>query len=274
MSPRKVVPSNLIKKKEGKKSAILECLICCYYFGEYFVTCNCASIVLLQVPSIGTRCSSDVLKKLVASFDPKKKGGIESFGFGWVYKLKCTKVRQSLCKFFVSKFDIGSSSLSIGRSSIKVSSMDVHYILGLPPSDVDVNIDGEEAEFDELYNTHFQSTTVPILSELEEQLKAYGKAKIDDGFKVRFVLFVLGCFLCPTMHQTPKKEFIGCLRDLHSIGSVNWEKFVLEYLVDGIRQHEQKKQSGIHGCLSFLEVIKIMSVFFTHIVYFCFVLVE
>lgn len=73
-------------------------------------------------------------------------------------------MHKTLCEFLFSKFDTQSLSLCIGGNNARVSLLEVHYILGLPSIGLDVNIVGEEAEYDQLYMKFFKSTKTHSLS--------------------------------------------------------------------------------------------------------------
>lgn len=181
-----------------------------------------------------------------------KKEAIEKIGFGWVFELKCTKLRRNLCKFLVSRFDIASCALNIGVSTVRLSPLDVHYVLGLPVSGADVDVRGTDTEHDAMYEKYYGTKTSLTTIQLSSDLIKY--KGVDDGFIVRFVMFVLGTFLCPTTSITPLRELIGCFKDVNNIHSLNWAKFVFYYLVDSMRKQTQQNQYGIGGCLLFLQV--------------------
>ncbi|KAL6335436.1 hypothetical protein AAG906_029679 [Vitis piasezkii] len=85
---------------------------------------------------------------------------------------------------------------------------------------------------------------------LENQIREDKEGGND--FKVRFVLFVLGALLCPTMKLFVKRSFLHLGEDIDSIKKMNWVEFVLSYLVHGIGEFQMKQQSGVCGCLLFL----------------------
>ncbi|RVW87075.1 hypothetical protein CK203_048325 [Vitis vinifera] len=85
---------------------------------------------------------------------------------------------------------------------------------------------------------------------LENQIREDKEGGND--FKVRFVLFVLGALLCPTMKLFVKRSFLHLVEDIDSIKKMNWAEFVLSYLVHGIEEFKMKQQSGVCGCLLFL----------------------
>ena len=78
---------------------------------------------------------------------------------------------------------------------------------------------------------------------LENQIREDKEGGND--FKVRFVLFVLGALLYPTMKLSVKRSFLHLVEDIDSIKKMNWVEFVLSYLVHGIEEFKRKQQSGV-----------------------------
>ena len=78
-----------------------------------------------------------------------------------------------------------------------------------------------------------------------------------NNFKVRFVLFVLGALLCPTMKLFVNRSFLHLVEDIDTIKKMNWAEFVLSYLVHGIEEFKKKQQSGVCSCLLFLMIMSL-----------------
>lgn len=143
--------------------------------------------------------------------------------------------------------------MNLGGSHVRLSPSDVHHVIGLPCSGADISVEGTVAEHNALYEKYYGTTASLTVSQLHSELTSC--KEVNEGFIVKFVMFVLGTFLCPTTSVKPKRELIGCFKDVKNIGSLNWAKFVLGYLVASIRKYNRNKQVGIGGCLLFLQVI-------------------
>ena len=50
-----------------------------------------------------------------------------------------------------------------------------------------------------------------------------------DGFKIHFILFVLGVLLCPTMKLFVRCSFLHILEDIVAIKKMNWAELVVLY---------------------------------------------
>ena len=74
---------------------------------------------------------------------------------------------------------------------------------------------------------------------LENQIREDKESRND--FKVRFVLFMLGALLCPTMKLFVKRSFLHIVEDIDSIKKMNWAEFALSDLVHRIEECKRKQ---------------------------------
>ena len=70
-----------------------------------------------------------------------------------------------------------------------------------------------------------------------------------------YLLFVLGTLLCPTTKPYVKWSFISILHDIEEIKNLNWAKFVLDFLNQGVSKYKDKNHVSINGCVLFSMVI-------------------
>lgn len=70
-----------------------------------------------------------------------------------------------------------------------------------------------------------------------------------DEFKRKFVLYVLGAFLCPTTMPALSLSFIHAVKDVKGMGFCNWAKLTLEFLVHGVRKYRNKGHREATGCI-------------------------
>ena len=88
---------------------------------------------------------------------------------------------------------------------------------------------------------------------LEDQIREDRES--GDEFKIRFVSFVLGMLLCPTMKLFVRRSFLHILKDTAMIKKMNWAELVWSHLVHNIEEFKSNKQSGLSGCILFLMVM-------------------
>ena len=70
-----------------------------------------------------------------------------------------------------------------------------------------------------------------------------------------YLLFVSGTLLRPTTKPYVKWSFISILHDIEEIKNLNWAKFVLDFLNQGVNKYKDKNHVSINGCVLFLMVI-------------------
>ena len=87
-----------------------------------------------------------------------------------------------------------------------------------------------------------------------EQMIADGK--VDDQFRRVYMLYVLSCFLCPTLEMAPNSKFLGAIVDVQNSHKYNWSEFICSDLVRHIKAYKSKKgkAGSIGGCLFCLMV--------------------
>ena len=70
-----------------------------------------------------------------------------------------------------------------------------------------------------------------------------------------FLLFIVGTLLCPTTKSYVKRSFVLICRNVEEIRNLNWAKFVLDYLIQGVRKHKDNNLVAVDGCVLLLMVI-------------------
>ncbi|XP_074368147.1 uncharacterized protein LOC141708424 isoform X1 [Apium graveolens] len=87
---------------------------------------------------------------------------------------------------------------------------------------------------------------------------------VDGTFKETFLLFVLGCFLCPCSKDIPCHDLYSALSIVSNAQNYNWAKFVFDYLIKAIKEYKERKEEsveieganpGIGGCIHFLKIV-------------------
>eukprot|EP00261_Vitis_vinifera_P032593 XP_019073836.1 PREDICTED: uncharacterized protein LOC104878272 [Vitis vinifera] len=140
--------------------------------------------------------------------------------------------------------------LELYNTCIKLSSVDVEFIMGLRARGLKIGMNKDVSHNNDLCKKYCDKNGRLPLVMLENQIREDKEGGND--FKVRFVLFVLGALLCPTMKLFVKRSFLHLVKDINSIKKMNWAEFVLSYLMHGIEEFKMKQQSGVCGCLLFL----------------------
>ncbi|KAH7847827.1 hypothetical protein Vadar_030618 [Vaccinium darrowii] len=87
-------------------------------------------------------------------------------------------------------------------------------------------------------------------------LRDYLQDTDDDGdeLKRKFVLFILGSFLCPTTMPAIGPSWVHVVRDVEGMKDYNWAKLTLDCLVEGIHNCKTKGHLKANGCLFLLAL--------------------
>ena len=173
--------------------------------------------------------------RVIEELEPKQKTTIKEVGFGNLLQIQCRKIDHGLCLWLIDSFNLNTYMLELYNTCIKLSSIDVEFIMGL-----------------RVKKYCDKKRRLPLVM-LENEIKEDKESRND--FKVHFVLFVLGALLCPTMKFFMKRFFLHLVEDIDSIKKINWVEFVLSYLVHGIEEFKRKQQSRVSGCLLFFMVM-------------------
>ncbi|OMO93460.1 Peptidase C48, SUMO/Sentrin/Ubl1 [Corchorus olitorius] len=75
-------------------------------------------------------------------------------------------------------------------------------------------------------------------------------------FKAKFILFAIGCLLCPRSGTYIDKSYYSCLTEDMFKGRVDWATHVYTVLMNGIADFKsQKANAYVTGCIMILQVI-------------------
>lgn len=69
--------------------------------------------------------------RIVKELQPKQKVAIEEIGFSSLLQLRCIKINHGLCLSLVNSFNLYSYTLEVYNTCIKLSPIDVKFIIGL-----------------------------------------------------------------------------------------------------------------------------------------------
>uniref|UniRef100_A0A0E0MKR1 Uncharacterized protein n=1 Tax=Oryza punctata TaxID=4537 RepID=A0A0E0MKR1_ORYPU len=117
-------------------------------------------------------------------------------------------------------YDTKAEAFNIQGSFLHLTNRDVEHLLDLP-SEGEELVEPPQTKkselFDELKTTTKQGAHIK-LSSLQEYFQT-NKGTCDDNFICRFVLFVIGVFLCPTTQRYVSSAYLNLVEDLWY-----WEK--------------------------------------------------
>ncbi|KAH7836715.1 hypothetical protein Vadar_004681 [Vaccinium darrowii] len=200
---------------------------------------------------IQTRIALNQIKEIVDKFNDDQRNAIKLIGLGGILELRCTMLNHGLCQWLVDKFDPDKSSLNVHGREFVLTESNVHECLGINAKGNTHTMkiaDGFEKLCTDLGvskgGVHFQQLT-GYLGSVKE---------VDDEFKMKFALYILGSFLCPTTKPTVNQSYIHLVSDVRGMENVNWAKITLDFLCQGIRVQRSNGLVQANGCLFLLLV--------------------
>lgn len=161
-------------------------------------------------------------------------------------------------KNLVDRFDPVKSMLNVNGRSIPLSTDDVGRLLGLPTGGTNVE-DFWACQEEHLVALRRQYKLGPGIIKLMDLQRSLHQVQGDE-FKAKFLLYAITTILSPSTSINVKPKVVGVLKNLGSCASLNWARFVLDGLLEGVNMFKQKRvsnngQNHIGGCLLILTVM-------------------
>ncbi|KAH7840560.1 hypothetical protein Vadar_018579 [Vaccinium darrowii] len=200
---------------------------------------------------IQTRIALNQIKEIVDKFNDDQRDAVKLIGLGGILGLRCTMLNHGLCQWLVDKFDPDKSSLNVHGREFVLTEFNVHECLG-------INAKGNTRKmniadgFEKLCLDLGVSKVVVQFQQLTGYLGSVKEA--DDDFKIKFALYILGSFLCPTTKPAVNQSYIHLVSDVRGMENVNWAKITLDFLCQGIRVQRSNGLVQANGCLFLLLV--------------------
>ena len=144
-----------------------------------------------------TRCSHERVIRVIEELELKQKTAIEEIGFGSLLQFRYRKIDHGLCLWLINSFNPNTCMLELYNTCIKLSSIDVEFIIGLRARGLKIDMNKDVSNKNDLCKKYCDKKGRLPLVMLENQIREDKEGEND--FKVHFVLFVLGALLCPTM---------------------------------------------------------------------------
>ncbi|XP_058215736.1 uncharacterized protein LOC131326854 [Rhododendron vialii] len=202
---------------------------------------------------IQNRISLKSIIRIVQKLSPDQRRAVQLIGLGGILELRCTALNHPLCNWLVHKFDPVSRSLTVHGQTFLLTDSHVHECLGINAQGNLIELEGNTSvEFSEVYTNLGMTNGVVQLKELREYLEK--TEEVDDVFKRKFALYILGCFLCPTTKSGVTRSLINVVSDVAAMANQNWANLTLDFLCKGILDQRNKDHAQPSGCLFLLVV--------------------
>ncbi|KAA8546150.1 hypothetical protein F0562_020956 [Nyssa sinensis] len=175
-------------------------------------------------------------------------------GFESLLHISCRTLRLSFLSHVIDRFDPESQMLIIdGGNPVHITSEDVGKVLGIPYTGKRIPevISNKKME---LLKSRFPNRSFRELHRLTvEELESR------EVFMQSYLLYILGCFLCPTMNDEASSLVFPAISIASKAREYDWASYVLKWLVDQLKSYKKKilqggTTSGTGGCLFFLMI--------------------
>jgi len=223
---------------------------------------------LLLQTKFRTRCSPKQLVELNSQLTQSQKKALNKCNpFHNLLLLRCATLHRDFIMKLADRFNPDNRTLEFKNGRVcPITEEDVARVSGLPIGDIPVPNVCEGIHRDKM-NEYFKEFKGIKLSVLRDVVLT---KKCDDKFQRAYMLFCLGCFLCPTQKDVVgSRLFPGVVTDeMETIKRYNWPEFVLNWLVEEIRNYKiraakgpSSSAQGVGGALFILMVCKFFSCF-------------
>ena len=195
--------------------------------------------------NITNRCSPKAVFGIISKLSEFKKQIVREIGFGGILDIPCiSKINLKLSAWLLSKLDSEESCLVFGPSRrIYVHEGDVGIVLGIPSGEIDISTTSvTEDQLDLLRSSIGLVGSDPrsikgIEYVLEKHLDDQSSSQEIDGFKVAFVVFVIGHLLAPCVkHDQVHLDFWGALKNPGALDRYNWCRYVYGHVLEAAKK--------------------------------------
>ncbi|KAG5554468.1 hypothetical protein RHGRI_012115 [Rhododendron griersonianum] len=212
---------------------------------------------------ITTRCSPRKFVSLIGTLTTDQREAIKALNpFHTLLGVKCGHMHRAFAMHLVQCFNPETCSIEFRRGVVvHITEEDVARVLGMPIGDTPVPTECLESHKQKIQQDFHGGYKEIKIVELENEIK---KQSTDGSFHRAFMLFTLGCLLCPTTKEVVgSRLFPGVVADdLQTLKTYKWPAFVLDWLVNEIRNYKVRvtnksggKAERVGGSLFLLMVI-------------------
>ncbi|KAG5551429.1 hypothetical protein RHGRI_009747 [Rhododendron griersonianum] len=212
---------------------------------------------------ITTRCSPRKFVSLIGTLTIDQREAIKALNpFHTLLGVKCGHMQRAFAMHLVQCFNPETCSIEFRRGVVvHITEEDVARVLGMPIGDTPVPTECLESHRQKIQQDFHGGYKEIKIVELENEIK---KQSTDGSFHRAFMLFTLGCLLCPTTKEVVgSRLFPGVVaNDLQTLKTYKWPAFVLDWLVNEIRNYKVRvtnksggKAERVGGSLFLLMVI-------------------
>ncbi|XP_074268652.1 uncharacterized protein LOC141592012 [Silene latifolia] len=181
---------------------------------------------------------------------------VEDIGFEGLLGLKASKFIHTMVDWLLERYDTHTRLMLFKRFvHFSICKHDVYDVFMLPCAGEDVPLVNEDKELVQSWRERFGALPkkdIPLDKVRGEMLQL---VKGGSDFKRMFVLFTMGSFLAPTIHNRVDTRLIGAVEDVAAIPKMDWCSYVLDRLDHSVESWRDNDLKSIGGCLMFFQLL-------------------
>lgn len=188
-------------------------------------------------PKATTRLNVSYFSEVLDSLNKKKRGVIESYGFGSLLHFDKCAIPIPFARWVVDHISVSSGDIVLKNKSIPITPQTVHDVLGIPIGGKTISKASQECgKF--AFLRCMNMSNLPSVNVCRENLL---KKNISDDDLVRnFLIVALATFLCPNSCVFPSTEYLKPLVDIKRAQEWDWCKFVHYWMFKHIKLYNQR----------------------------------
>ncbi|XP_074304110.1 uncharacterized protein LOC141638666 [Silene latifolia] len=137
-----------------------------------------------------------------------------------------------------------------------ISKHDVYDVFMLPCEGEDVPTVTDDKDLVQCWRKRFGA--LPNKDIKLDQVVRVEMLKLVDGgpdFKRLFVLFAMGSFLAPTVHNRIDTRLIGAVEDVDAIPKMDWCSYIMDRFDNSVDSWKENEGKSMGGCLMFFQIV-------------------
>ncbi|XP_074300117.1 uncharacterized protein LOC141631331 [Silene latifolia] len=196
------------------------------------------------------------LHYVVTHLSTAQRKDVEDIGFGGLLELKASKFIHTMVDWLLDRYDTHTRLILFNRSvHFSICKHDVYDVFMLPCAGEDVPVGTEDKELVQSWRKRFgvlPKKDIPLDKVRDEMLQLVGGGP---DFKRMFVLFSMGSFLAPTVHNRVDTRLIGAVEDVAGIPKMDWCSFIMDRFDYSVGSWKGNNSKSIGGCLMFFQLL-------------------
>ncbi|KAH9613535.1 hypothetical protein KSS87_009650 [Heliosperma pusillum] len=202
------------------------------------------------------------LYELIQLLTPAQKKDVEDIGFGGLLELKTNAFYHLMADWLMECYDDVSQMFMFSeKTNFVITKHDVYDVFMLPCTEMEVRMTSSKKKENpdeglvEAWRARYNVGPKKDIS--LDRLRREMLDLVDGGnmFKRLFVLFSMGSFFAPMVHNRVDLRLVRAVEDVEDIVRQDWCSYVLHRLSKAVESYRKFDTTNVGGCLLFLQLV-------------------